>query len=160
MPEYYKCQIQHQIEVCNPKQAFYFCYDGSKGYLIDVKRDEAYIKKILTQEAEFYKCLMELSPPKQKYDDYNLREDDEWMKYSEEWKRVSQESKNLEVREKRLRDMLIGLSGGSNCSGGGIKLSREVRKGSINYSEIPEISKIDLEPYRKPSVEYWKIVNE
>jgi hypothetical protein len=41
--------------------------------------------------------------------------------------------------------------------GAGIRLSKIPRKGAVDYSQIECLKELDLEPYRKKSIEYWKI---
>jgi len=59
-----------------------------------------------------------------------------------------------------LRNDLIEMAQGSNCRGGGIKLSKVVSKGTIDYKAIPELAGVDLEKYRKKPTECWKITQE
>ena len=71
---------------------------------------------------------------------------------------VKDQIKKLESIEEYHRKKLIELSEGRNCIGSGVKLSRLLRKGNIEYKEIPEIKNINIERYRKDPVEYYKLV--
>ena len=55
----------------------------------------------------------------------------------------------LQEEEELLKRELISLSEEKNCVGGGIKVTHHVRRGSIEYTKIPEIQGLDLERYRK-----------
>lgn len=63
IPEYYYPQLQHQIYVCNGEKAFYFSFDGFDGVIVEVERDDEYIKNMVAEEFKFYMCLKKkLSP--------------------------------------------------------------------------------------------------
>lgn len=157
IPEAYLCQIQHQVEVVKPKEAFYFCFNGTNGIVIEVKPNKAYIDELLKKEAEFYRCMIDLSPPEATLKDYVKREDEEWLEYAEKYK----SAKSLESRYKKeaedCREKLIQLSGGSSSMGGGISLSKGLRKGIIPYATIPEVKALDLEKHRQLPTQYWRV---
>ena len=90
-------------------------------------------------------------------DDYEERQDDEWVNKANEWRQINQSIKQLQILEKTCRDQLIDMAQDKNIAGAGIKLSKQYRKGLIDYSIIPQLMGIDLEQYRKQSIEYWKI---
>jgi hypothetical protein len=157
IPEYYVSQVQHQIEVVKPKQAFYFCFNGTSGIVIEVKPNKSYIDELLQKEAEFYKCMIDLSPPEATLKDYQQRTDEEWLECAEKYKSAKKCLSRCEEEVEGCRRRLIELSGGSNSMGGGISLSKGLRKGSIPYASIPEVKALDLEKYRKSPTEYWRV---
>ena len=57
VPEHYYAQIQHQLACCDLDDAFYFSYDGSKGVMIDVKRDKDFIDKMFEKELLFWDSI-------------------------------------------------------------------------------------------------------
>ena len=57
IPPNYLCQMQHQRFVCELDKCDYFCYDGHRGHLISVDRDEEFIAEMLTKELEFMEIL-------------------------------------------------------------------------------------------------------
>ncbi len=52
---------------------------------------------------------------------------------------------------------LIKMADKDLCRGAGIELQRIVKKGNVDYTKIPELDFVDLEKYRKPETEYWKV---
>lgn len=157
IPEYYISQIQHQIEVVKPKQAFYFCFNGTSGVVIEVKQNKTYIEELLKKEAEFYRCMMDFSPPEPTFKDYKIREDLEWEECASKYMQAKNSKKRLEEEEEYYRKKLIELAGGSNSMGFGVTLSKGLRKGNICYSKIPQLNSMDLEKYRGQPVEYWRV---
>lgn len=86
------------------------------------------------------------------------------IEQSEQWIVLAQQAydyahmiKELEAKHKQTLDQLKRVSAGKTSHGGGYLFAKELRKGSIAYNEIPFLMGVDLEPYRKPDVEYWKL---
>lgn len=157
VPDHYYPQLQHQIYVCNVDFAYYFSFDGLDGCIVKVERDDKYISKMIKEEKKFYDCLINKEPPEPNENDYIERDDELWDIYASQWKNTIQKIKELELQEKELRNELIYLSGESNSKGAGISLCKINRKGSVDYSKIPELMNVDLEQYRKPQSTCWRI---
>lgn len=64
VPEKYYPQLQHQLRVCELDHMFYLSFDGQKGIILDVYRDEAYIDVMIEREELFWECVEKFSPPK------------------------------------------------------------------------------------------------
>lgn len=157
VPDKYYPQVQHQLAVTGLDMAYYFTYTPYSTKLIEVKRDDEYIKKMIDKELEFYECLVNFTAPTLANRDYTEREDAEWLEMSAMYLDLQKSMKLLEDEETRMRGKLIALSGGANTMGGGVKLLKIARKGNIDYSAIPELKGVNLEEYRKPSSNMWKI---
>jgi putative phage-type endonuclease len=63
IPEYHRIQIQHQLAVTGLPMANYFSFDGEKGVVIKVLRDENIIDTLIKKGLEFYHCLQNFIPP-------------------------------------------------------------------------------------------------
>lgn len=58
VPDYYFGQLQHQLMVTGLKSLDYWSYwPGKRGILIEVKRDNAYIKRLFIQEDKFRQSM-------------------------------------------------------------------------------------------------------
>lgn len=157
VPDKYYPQLQHQMEVTGLDQAYYFSFDGENGIVLKVNRNQPYIDKMIDKELEFYRCMCELEAPKLSERDYVEKDDNLWRNAAQQWRDIQQELVSLQAREEEVRASLIHLSGNTNCKGCGIKISRNIRKGNIDYKSIPELQGMDLEPYRKANIESWRI---
>jgi putative phage-type endonuclease len=157
IPDHYYPQLQHQMYVCNSEKAFYFSFDGADGVIVEVKRDDEYIEKMIAEEFKFYMCLQQKTPPEPSENDYIERNDSLWEQCASKWKTLTETIKELEKEEEDLRKQLIFLSGESNTKGAGISLCQIVRKGNVDYAKIPELKNIDLDKYRKSSINSWRI---
>ncbi len=58
VPYYYFAQLQHQLYVTDMHYMYYLSFDGEDGVILEVKRDEAYIGRMIEEELKFYDCLM------------------------------------------------------------------------------------------------------
>lgn len=89
-------------------------------------------------------------------DKYEQRTDGDWLAAVSDWKDAQDALKAAQAHEKDVRERLIELADGKPSEGGGVRLIRSTRKGSIDYSKVP-LEGIDLEQYRKPDSEYFQL---
>lgn len=160
VPEKYFPQLQHQMEVCGVDKAIYFSFDGENGVIVEVKKDEKYVADMLKKEKNFYECMKSLKPPSLTDKDHQLINSFEWESTAKQWTETNRAIKELQEKEKELRDNLIGLSQHHSSKGGGITLTKVVRKGNVKYSDIPELKNVCLDQYRGDAIESWRITEE
>lgn len=155
--DYYICQMMNQMYCANVDQSLFVAFNGDRGIVIPVKIDQNYISEMIPKLKEFYQCLISFTPPMMTTKDYQTKSDPQWNALAGNYRNAYQELKRAEQLEQSLRQELIALAGSQSSQGAGIKLSKVPRKGAIDYSAIPELTGLDLEPYRKKSIEYWKV---
>lgn len=63
IPDKYKAQLQHQLLVSGLDMAYYYSFDGEKGHIIEVLRDQEFIEIMLEKEKAFWHCLQTFTPP-------------------------------------------------------------------------------------------------
>lgn len=155
IPDYYMPQCQHQMEVLGLDRMIYHCFDGNEGISIDVYRDTSYINRLLDAEREFWECLENFTPPKLLDRDFAQMTSTEWKDAAKDLIEVQEQLRKLQDEEKNLRDDLIRQADNRNCQGAGIKLTKVISKGHVQYNQIPELKEIDLDKFRKePSTTY------
>jgi putative phage-type endonuclease len=157
IPHKYFPQLQHQMEVCELEMAYYFSFDGERGVTIKVYRDDKYIKNIIEQEKIFYECLQNYEAPVLSHRDYYAVETPERAFLASELRKVRDSISELERSEKEIEKALMLTAPNQNSIGGGIKITKCLRKGNVDYTKIPELQSIDLESYRKNHSEYWRL---
>ncbi len=75
----------------------------------------------------------------------------DWISTATQLAKIRAQIKELESQEKFLTLELKSLSEGACSKGGGFVWSCIVRKGSVDYSSVPQLRGVDLEQYRKVS---------
>jgi len=157
VPEYYQCQIQHQLLTLGCSKAFYCAYWDGKGHIIEIKRDEDFLGEYIPKANEFYQCMINYEAPPFVAKDYIIIDTDEWKMATEGYRKASDEIKKLEETQRQYKEKLLELSQGKISRGNGIRVTKIVKKGAIDYPSIPQLNGVDTEPYRKPSIEYWSV---
>lgn len=159
VPEKYMPQLQHQLAVIGVNQLHYFSYRDGDTVLIEVGRDESYIKKLIVEERKFWKCVENLTPPPLSERDCDQRNDLAWAQAAASWAEANAELAQAKEKERICRDTLVTLAGNKNTIGQGVRVQRVLRKGSIDYKSVPELKDVDLEKYRKETVECWRLAS-
>ncbi len=157
VPAKYYPQLQHQL-ACTPiNRLDYWSYHRGDGILVEVERDEKYIDNLYEKEESFWDMVLQLEAPEMTDKDYEDKERClEWMPIARRWSNIRQKLDSLSLEEKACRKLLIGLSDGS-AVGHGVRLTKFIRKGCVDYKAIPELSGVNLESYRKDPVEAYRI---
>jgi putative phage-type endonuclease len=155
VPEIYYPQLQHIHECGEFDGGYYFSFDGEDGIYLKVDRDQPYIDDLIEKEKEFWDCVQTLTEPKSKYIE---KDNQEWKNQALIYAQLHGEKEAIDRELELARDTLIQLAGDhAHCRGSGITVSRLQRKGAIDYGKIAELKNVNLETYRKKSVEYWRI---
>lgn len=156
--EIYKCQVNWQMYILDITMVYFMAYWNGDYALMEIKRDDDFLNKIMPKIHEFYNSMMDFIPPPATNKDYVKREDKAWDYLSEAWRHKKNELDRVKKEEEALRQELINLSGGLSTQGGGITLTKCYRKGNVQYDIIPELKSIDLEKYRKKPTEFYRII--
>lgn len=154
VPKKYVAQNQHALCASGGNLLYYFSYRSPEDTAtVEVKPDLEYIEKLLAAEEEFMRCVKEGTPPPQTDRDYLPRADREWIEVCEKWKAA----KAAAEEEEFYRKELIRLSAGKSSQGGGVRLRKGTRAGSVQYKKIPELVGVDLDKYRTAPLETWRL---
>lgn len=168
VPEKYRYQLQHQLAVSGLGMIYYYSFDknfsyqygNSTGVILTVERNNKMIDEMMEKELKFLECMKTCTPPDLEENDYEIRNDQEWEYASRNWLTAQ---KNLQLAlsvEKERRIQLLDVSKSKNSKGSGVKVQRVMRKGLVDYCSIPALNELDLDKYRKPSSETWRITSE
>jgi len=157
IPDKYYAQLQHQLATINLNLLHYFSYRDGEFHLVEVERDDKFIKKMLAKEGKFWQQLQDFEPPALDDRDFVQKEDQNWQTLAQQWSAANAELAEIKAKEKELRDALIQQANNQNCHGFGVKVQKVVRKGSVDYKAIPELEGLNLDKYRKSPVEAWRL---
>lgn len=157
LPDHYMIQVQHALDTTGAAKCYYVVSDGEKDVWVEVFPDKKLIQKIRDANEKFYACMKSGEPPALTEKDYVVNEQEEFLKLMEEYKEITLELHVKKQAQEYVRDELIKLAKGKNtvCSKG--KMTRSVSKGQVEYKLVPELIGVNLEPYRKPPCEKWRI---
>jgi len=162
LPDYYNIQIQHALDTTGAAKCYYLVSDGKEDVYVEVFPDKKLIKEIREKNEKFYECLIKKEAPALSDKDYVVIEDKEFVELMLEYKDVKHELDILKDCEQVIREKLIALAKGKNakCSKG--QMTKSFSKGQVDIKLVPELMGVDLEPYRKPPCEKWRItvINE
>jgi len=168
VPEKYVPQLQHQMLVTGLEEIYYMSYVSDSDFTIfKVKKDHDYTAKLIQAELDFWQRVLDRNPPEPTNRDSAEIDSLEWEYASRQYQMWDSEEKKLQDRidviksEKEFyKNRLIALADNRSVHGAGIKLSKSVRRGHIDYEAILErmaISPAVAETFRKPSTEYWRV---
>lgn len=155
VPEKYYPQLQHQLLVTGTTSLDYFSFDGERGTLVEVKRDESYIQSLLQEELKFWELVKTKTPPPFTEQDIVPITDADTLSLVEEWKQKIEEFQALKENIDFLRLKIEPRLAHKRNSAYGVRIQRVARKGAIDYAKIPELQSVDLERYRKAGSEYF-----
>lgn len=171
VPEKYYPQCQHQMAVTGLPGMYYFSYDGSKGVIVEVPRDDAYINgQLFPKLKQFWEGVVNLVPPEMTEKDRVLMEENqEWREVCGKWKETNRSLREVQQHEKSLKEQLIALSNNRNAIGSGVSLSKSICRGGVDYlSAIDDylsrlkllyptvdFPSLDVEKYRKAPIIKW-----
>lgn len=151
-------QVQHQMECVDKTvdRAFIFVMHHRTKFAhpFMIERDDKIIEEIVIKGQEFYERLINFDAPK---DTHRERDDISWKVLAEEMLATKKLGEQAEAKLKELRTKIIEACGGESCRGYGISATKYMPKGSVDYASIPEIKNLDLDKYRKPSKETWRV---
>jgi putative phage-type endonuclease len=157
IPAHYYAQIQHQLEVSRAEEAHYWSFDGTTGTLVRAQPDRGYMARLIEAEAAFWQKVVENFWPGHSADELDLDADPEWRSAAVRYREARTCLDRATVEEQQARKQLEQMATARRTYGGGVELLKSFRKGAVDYSSVPELRGVDLEPYRKAAVEVLKI---
>ena len=160
VPDHYVAQVQHQLDCLNSlygtETMHYFSFHGGEGIIVEVRRDADYIEELRRREARFWQCVQNFEEPE--LCDLDYREMDElWRAKAEMLWHLEEQVRNDNREALKLKEELKTLSNGLNSRCRGLTFSCSTRRGSVDYSRIPELIGVNLESYRKTPVVSWSL---
>ncbi len=157
IPFQYHAQLQHQLAVSGAEQAHYWSFHGTDGILIKIRPDREYAKRLVEAEAAFWQRVTENRWPELASEELDLSADPRWRQAALRYREVRHRLENAALEEHRLRATLGRLATARRSYGCGVEVLKGSRRGAVDYSTVPELRGVDLEPYRKPPVAVVKI---
>lgn len=160
VPEYYRCQIQHQLMVSRAATAHLWVYAGSRGLLIEVPRDDVAMARLRKAWDAFQIFLDTDSPPPLCDADALLRTDEAWANAARSYRNAKRLGDEAADRLEAARQMLTALAQHPREHGAGVSVTRYWKSGSVNYKIVPALAGLDLTAYRGKSREEVRVLEQ
>jgi hypothetical protein len=90
-------------------------------------------------------------------EELDLRADPNWRHAALRYREVRLRLESATFEEHNLRATLTRIATARRTYGCGVEVLKSSRKGAVDYSAVPELRGVNLEPYRKPPVAVVKI---
>ncbi len=125
-PEYYD-QLQQQMFVAEANYAHYYSFDGEKGVLLKVPRNQKRIDQILVAVQDFWHRLQT-----------GKWGTDEWTAAAAAWISANHNMQLAQEREEAARALLVSLmpKGLKRHEANGVSVSLSSRKGNIDWRKL------------------------
>jgi len=156
IPEKYYPQVQQQMACADLDGMHYFSFHKGKGVIVEVKRNDDYLEEMYSKEKEFWECVENFKPPKMTKDDFRER-DENWYNQALYLKDIKDQIKELEKKEEEAESILKQISERENSFYKNLRYTCSARKGTVDYSKIPELEGVDLDSYRKKHSQVWRL---
>ena len=164
MPAKYYPQVQHNLMISRARVCFFIMlwqegWDETKPLdskdicVIPVYPDLEYQKKLLAAEISFWHDNVEKRIPP-------ITDTIDISDLVQPYVDMVEQIKILEGELEKIREKIIAAAdatGLKKVTCGNLKITKEERKGAVDYSKVPELKDVDLEQYRKKSSTSWRI---
>ena len=148
VPDHYAIQVQHQLMVAGAELAHLWVFDGSKGILHAIARDEAVMARIQDGWENFQQYLTSDTPPPLTEADTMLRADPAWVQAAAAFAEAKRATDLADEALAKARDELVALACHPREQGAGVTVTRYWKAGNVSYAKIPALQGLDLSSYR------------
>ena len=160
VPEYYMAQVQHQLMVSGATKAHLWIYDGERGLLHTIGRDDDLMARICAAWEVFQGYLDSDTPPPLTEADTVIRTDTAWSEAAEAYTAVKREAEAMALRLEVARQAVIALAQHPREQGGGVTVTRFWKQGNVDYKKVPALQGVDLGMYRGKTREEVRVTVE
>jgi putative phage-type endonuclease len=157
VPSPYYGQLQHQLEVSGAAEAHYWSFDGRVGRLIRIRPDRDYQKRLVDEEGEFWRRVKENRWPELDDKELDMSSDPRWRSVALQYRQAKARLDAATAQEGKLRIILGRMATARRTFGCGVEVLKSFRRGTVDFTVIPQLSGVDLETFRKPKVAVTKI---
>lgn len=138
IPEHHRIQIQHNMNVSGSDKAHWYGLDSKEnGALIEVGRDEKFIRMLEDEELKLWDDIQNGRLPALGPKDYLEPED---VSKLIELRDAKELFENAEMAYELLKKQVIESYSHDKIRGGGVQIFKVDRAGSLNMLDIPEIA--------------------
>lgn len=156
--QHYYAQIQIQLYCTDRAWCHFYQWSAYGDALETVHIDQSWLDKNLPVLRQFYaEYLLELDNPEH-LEPLRIEVNTQQARLLlDEYAQLSEAIDNATERRKEVLAELVQAAGDKNALVWGRKLSLVERKGNVQYTKVPELKGVDLEPYRGNGSSFWKL---
>ena len=159
VPEHYLIQVQHQLMVTGARKAHLWVFDGARGVLAQIDRNEALMQRIRQGWDAFQPHHDRDTPPPLTEQDTLLRTDPAWNDAARTFTTLKAQAEAIATQLEQARQRLVSMAEHPREQGAGVTVTRFWKQGSVDYRKIPELQGLDVEPYRKKATQEIRVTN-
>ena len=148
VPEHYLIQVQHQLMVSGAQTAQLWVFDGQKGLIHNIERDNGCMERICTAWDEFQGFLDNDSPPALNSNDTAVQSDKAWAQAALTYIELKGSAEAISEELETARQALVALAQHPKENGAGVTVTRFWKQGNVDYKKVPALADLDLDPYR------------
>ena len=157
VPEHYAIQVQHQLMVSDAPKCHLWVFDGQRGLLHEIPRDEAVMERIRAGWEAFQSHLETDTPPPLTDADTVQRSDTFWKDAAASFNQAKQAVDAAELTLAAAREALVKLAVHPREQGAGVSVTRFWKAGNVAYAKIPALQGLDLNAWRGKSREEVRV---
>lgn len=161
VPDIYYPQCQQQMRVRGVDGMYFLSYNWQNpndSIILTVDRDASYIDRLINEEGEFWPCVVDkTSPPLTDRDYVSMEGNENWHVVADEYKKIDHLIDHYEKRKEELKTQLRSISKEKSARGFGIEIQKQLCKGAVDYSLVPELKGVDTSIYRKGGFTKWPV---
>jgi putative phage-type endonuclease len=156
-PTHYYAQIQFQMAIAGTTCDLVMINKAQQVKIIEVKRDDEYIKSMLPTLFKFWDDLQNKIAPIASEKQKLKFDDSEMLAMFTEYEAMKIKADGLEKSMDEIKKKLIAITPHEKIKCGKYSLSKSEVKGRVKYDDVPELKNVDLEKYRGAPSTQWKI---
>lgn len=158
IPAKYKWQLVHQMLAANLQQMYYISFDGKDKQCVPFQLDAGMAAELISELEDFKLMIDEKREPENSVAEAVKIEDENWLELARNYASIDRQIKLLEARRSGMRAALCDMAGDhAKITGSGITISRLERRGQIDYSQIPQLSGVNLDLFRRASTQSFYV---
>lgn len=153
--DYHMAQIQSQLFIMKAKKCYYFIAEKTgDSKVMEITSDDSFKERTLPRVIEFHELISQRKYPEPSDKDFITIEDTKLLQLLQLKTLIDRSQKQFDILKNEIDFEYKTLQ---RFKGHGIKCVRSIRKGSIPYSKLDEVRKLDLEKYRSKDTEILTI---
>jgi len=152
----YKIQMDQQLLVSGADKCLFMASDGTEDDMVFFwyKSSDAVQEAVLN---DWEKFAEDLAKPEAKQEPVATRKDNKWRDAVTSYMAAKDALKQAQEAEKAAKATLVSVAGDKPTKGFNLTLSRVIKKGTVQYKNIPELKGVNLDKYRGESSESYRI---